>query len=68
MTFFEHRFRLTGCDLQAYRYMEANPDKFDEVTMNSVRNYLVPQGLLKEDIATIARSELNPGEFPPPKM
>lgn len=50
ITIFEHRFLITGADLAVYRYMQANPSKFPESTMNSVRNYLVQHGYLTEEI------------------
>ncbi|KAL0281536.1 UNVERIFIED_CONTAM: hypothetical protein PYX00_002493 [Menopon gallinae] len=64
----EHKFLITGADLQVYRYMEANPEKFKPEVVDNVRNYLMKEGLLKEDIATIAKSLINPNEFPTDKV
>lgn len=50
ITVFEHRFLITGADLAVYRYMQANPDKFPDSTMNNVRNYMVQQGYIREEI------------------
>ncbi|XP_034231935.1 EF-hand domain-containing protein 1-like [Thrips palmi] len=47
---FEHRFLITGADLAVYRYMQANPDKFPDSTINNVRNYMVQQGYIREEI------------------
>ncbi|KAK3929061.1 EF-hand domain-containing protein 1 [Frankliniella fusca] len=57
ITVFEHRFLITGADLAVYRYMQANPDKFPESTINNVRNYMVQQGYLREEIED--RTKLN---------
>lgn len=50
ITVFEHRFLIKGADLAVYRYIQANPTKFPESTMNNIRNYMVQQGYLKEEI------------------
>lgn len=67
VTIFEHKFEITGADRQVYRYMEANPEKFRPEVIDSVRNYLMREGLLKDDIGTVAKSILKPDEFPPTK-
>lgn len=64
----EHRFEITGADLQVYRYMEANPEKFKQEVVETVRNYLARERLLKDDIGTVANSILNPEEFSTTKM
>lgn len=67
ITIFEHKFQITGADLQVYRYMEANMEKFRLEVIDSVRNYLMKEGYLKDDIGTVAKSILKPEEFPPTK-
>lgn len=47
---FEHRFLITGADLAVYRYMQANPEKFPNSTVDNVRNYMVKNGFLREEI------------------
>lgn len=47
--------------------MEANPEKFKLEVIETVRNYLTAQKLLSDDIGTIAKSILNPEEFPTTK-
>ncbi|KAK6644709.1 hypothetical protein RUM43_000977 [Polyplax serrata] len=64
----EHRFEITGADLQVYRYMEANPEKFKQEVVETVRNYLARERLLKDDIGTVANSILNPEEFSTTKI
>lgn len=64
----EHKFLITGADLLVYRYMEANPEKFNPEIVENIRNYLMKEGLLKEDIATVAKSLINPEEFPTNKV
>lgn len=50
ITVFEHRFLITSADLAVYRYMQANPSKFPESTINNIRNHMIQQGFLKEEI------------------
>lgn len=45
-----HRFIITGADLQVYRYMQANPEKFPNEVIDNVRNYMFNQGFLKDDL------------------
>lgn len=47
---FNHYFIITGTDLFVYRYIETNPEKFPLEVRNSIRNYLVKQNLLSDDI------------------
>ncbi|CAD1474825.1 unnamed protein product, partial [Heterotrigona itama] len=47
---FNHYFIITGADLFVYRYIEANPEKFPQEVRNNIRNYLVKQNLLFDDI------------------
>lgn len=48
---FSHRFKITSADLYVYRYMQSNPEKFSSANIQSVRNYLLLQGHLKEELS-----------------
>lgn len=45
-----HRFRIVSADLYAYRYMMEHPEMFSAAAIDSVRNYCLLNGHLKEDI------------------
>ncbi|OAD62294.1 EF-hand domain-containing protein 1, partial [Eufriesea mexicana] len=47
---FNHYFIITGSDLFVYRYIETNPDKFPQEVRDNIRNYLLKQNLLSNDI------------------
>ena len=55
---YNHRFVITGIDLFVYRYVEANPDKFCRELRDNLRNYVVRQGLLEDEIERRAFQEL----------
>ncbi|XP_036140512.1 LOW QUALITY PROTEIN: EF-hand domain-containing protein 1 [Monomorium pharaonis] len=47
---FNHRFIITGADLFVYRYVEANRDKFCQEVRENLRNYILQQGMLQDDV------------------
>ncbi|XP_054267316.1 EF-hand domain-containing protein 1-like [Macrosteles quadrilineatus] len=47
---FGHRFKITSADLAVYKYMEANPEKFSEQTLQGMRAHMVRLGLLNQEI------------------
>ncbi|KFB35394.1 hypothetical protein ZHAS_00002020 [Anopheles sinensis] len=47
---FSHRFKIVSADLYVYRYMQAHPEMFSSQTIESVRNYMLAEGHLKEDL------------------
>lgn len=50
LTIHFHRFKLTTADLFVYRYMVAHSDLFTEEQLQTVRNYLLNEGLLKDEL------------------
>ncbi|XP_026670246.1 EF-hand domain-containing protein 1-like, partial [Ceratina calcarata] len=52
---FNHYFIITGADLFVYRYVEANPEKFPPEVRDTIRDCLVKQNLLSEDIEVTAK-------------
>lgn len=55
---FSHRFKITSADLYVYRYMQNYPETFSPETIQSVRDYLLLQGHLKEDLAEAIEKEV----------
>lgn len=55
---FSHRFKITSADLYVYRYMQNYPEKFSSENILSVRDYLLLQGHLKEDLAEAIEREV----------
>lgn len=47
---FSHRFRIVSTDLYVYRYMQAHPEMFASNAIETVRNYLLGEGHLKDDL------------------
>ncbi|XP_058119809.1 EF-hand domain-containing protein 1-like [Anopheles ziemanni] len=47
---FSHRFKIVSADLYVYRYMQAHPEMFSSQTIESVRNYMLAEGHLREDL------------------
>lgn len=50
ITVHSHRFKIVSADLYVYRYMQAHPEMFAPNAIETVRNYLLSQGHLKEDL------------------
>lgn len=50
LNIYKHRFRIVSADLYAYRYMMEHPEMFSPAAIDSVRNYCLLNGHLKEDI------------------
>uniref|UniRef100_A0A336KAY4 CSON006811 protein n=1 Tax=Culicoides sonorensis TaxID=179676 RepID=A0A336KAY4_CULSO len=55
---YSHRFIITSADLYVYRYMQNFPELFTARSIQSVRNYLLLQGHLKEDLANAIEKEV----------
>ncbi|XP_049857375.1 EF-hand domain-containing protein 1-like isoform X2 [Schistocerca gregaria] len=55
VTIFNHRFKITGADLFVYHYMQQNQDKFSPDIIDNMRNYMVRQGFLKEEIQELMK-------------
>lgn len=68
ITINNHKFYITGADLQVYRYMQANPEKFVPDIVDTVRNYLMREGLLKDDVAAVAKTILKPDDLETKRM
>ncbi|KXJ75877.1 hypothetical protein RP20_CCG010860 [Aedes albopictus] len=47
---YSHRFRIVSTDLYVYRYMQAHPEMFASNAIETVRNYLLGEGHLKDDL------------------
>jgi len=62
---FRHRFKITGADLAVYHYMEANPEKFGEEAIRSLRAHMVRTGLLNEEVRDRAAYDLRHQGCPP---
>ncbi|BES98536.1 EF-hand domain-containing protein [Nesidiocoris tenuis] len=54
VTIFGHRFIVKSVDLGVYRYMEANPGKFEREMIDEVRKHLIRENLLTEDVKEVA--------------
>lgn len=50
VTIHSHRFRIESADLYVYRYMQEHPEMFAPETVAGVRNYLLLNGNLNEDL------------------
>ncbi|XP_050071896.1 EF-hand domain-containing protein 1-like [Anopheles maculipalpis] len=55
---FAHRFKIVSADLYVYRYMQAHPEIFSSMAIDSVRNYLLSEGHLKDDLRQATEEEL----------
>ncbi|XP_049532156.1 EF-hand domain-containing protein 1-like [Anopheles darlingi] len=54
---FAHRFRIVSADLYVYRYMQAHPEMFAPNAIESVRDYLLTEGHLREDLRQATDTE-----------
>lgn len=50
VTIYSHRFRIVSADLYVYRYMQEHPEMFEPEAVDGVRNYLLLNGKLREDL------------------
>ncbi|XP_053659906.1 EF-hand domain-containing protein 1-like [Anopheles marshallii] len=57
MVVFAHRFKIVSADLYVYRYMQAHPEIFSPMAIDSVRNYLLGEGHLKDDLRQATEEE-----------
>lgn len=55
---YSHRFVINSADLYVYRYMQNYPEQFTPESIQHVRNYLLLQGHLKEDLAQAIEKEI----------
>lgn len=53
---FNHRFIINGADLYVYRYVKSNAEKFSENLKDNLRNYFTREGLIKDEIDSIAET------------
>lgn len=53
VTIHSHRFRIESADLYVYRYMQENPEKFAPDLIAGVRNYLLLNGNLGEELKVL---------------
>ncbi|XP_052863537.1 EF-hand domain-containing protein 1-like [Anopheles cruzii] len=54
---FAHRFRIVSADLYVYRYMQAHPEMFAPIAIDSVRSYLLAEGHLNDDLRNATDEE-----------
>lgn len=47
---FNHRFVINGIDLFVYRYVEANPEKFCRELRDNLRNHVIREGMLGDEV------------------
>lgn len=59
---FNHYFIINNVDLFVYRYIEANPEKFPLEVRDNIRDHLVQQNLLSDDIRVEAKKIQGTGE------
>lgn len=50
LTIHSHRFKIISADLYVYRYMKDNPELFSQDAIAGVRQFLLRNGHLKEDV------------------
>lgn len=55
---FAHRFKIVSADLYVYRYMQNYPEQFTAECVESVRQYLLLQGHLQEDLSEAIEREI----------
>lgn len=55
---FSHRFKIISADLYVYRYMQNYPEQFTADAVETVRQYLLLQGHLHEELAEAIEREI----------